>query len=162
MRTITKGALCSSLYLLAACSNGPGPSEPTNPTATATPTATPTATATPGKEGSLVGSWVSASCGGRAYPRQITFAEGGSFQGADLVSPCPPNVKCVWSGIINYQGRYTALGSSITLTVQSAGTGPGGRPFPTSLELSASGAPVETSDGKSCTYARQGDAGGKK
>jgi hypothetical protein len=162
MRTLTRYALSSSL-LLAACSNGPTPSEPlSTPTNPPPATASPTPTAAPGATGSLVGSWTSASCGERAYPRQITFAEGGTFQAADLVSPCPPKVVCVWSGIINYKGRFAVSGSSVTLTVQDGGAGPGGRPFPTSLGLSANGAPLETADGKSCTYAPQPNEGGKK
>jgi hypothetical protein len=125
-------------------------------TAPATTTTAP-ATTTAGSPGSsLVGTWASPSCGERTYVRQIDFADGGTFSAADLVSPCPPKVVCVWSGIVNRKGTYAVAAGKIALTVDGS-AGPQGKPLPASLGLDpATGAPFETdSSGKTCLYERQ-------
>jgi hypothetical protein len=136
----------------------------TAPTPAATPTAPATATAPttipstgPAAGSSLLGTWESASCGGRAYPRHITFADATSFTAEDLVSPCPKGTTCVWSGIINRSGIYKVEKDVIALTVSKTGNGPAKTPFPTSLTLDAGRAPVEAgSDGKPCAYKHAG------
>jgi hypothetical protein len=120
---------------------------------TSAPATTATATAD-APAGSLLGTWMSPSCGERKYARQIDFADGGTFSSADLVSPCPPNARCVWSGIVNRRGTYSVSGGKIALT--ATGGGPQGKPLPESLGLDpATGAPFETdSTGKTCAYER--------
>ncbi len=69
--------------------------------------------------------WSSASCGERGYERRITLREDGTYKGVDLVSPCPPNARCVWSGVIHYSGTWVAEGEDAVLTESEADDGPG-------------------------------------
>jgi hypothetical protein len=55
---------------------------------------------------SIVGTWASATCGERSYARELVFVEGGSYVRLDLVSPCPPDSLCVWSGIVHFTGGW--------------------------------------------------------
>ncbi len=144
-------------------------------TAPATPTAVPTVPATAtmpttipstgpaaGAQ-SLAGTWESASCGARAYPRKITFSEGAAaaptFSAEDLVSPCPKGTTCVWSGIIIRSGTYKTDKDIVTLTVSKASNGPAKTTFPPSLTLDTNRTPIEAgSDGKPCAYKRAADA----
>ena len=136
------------------------PATPTTPAtpATATLPSTPLPSTAPGVVLlTLDGTWESASCGNRAYPRRITFAEAASFTAEDLISPCPKGTTCVWSGIINRQGTYKVEKDTVTLTVGKTSTGPAKIEFPTTLTLDAKRAPVETgSDGKACVYKHAG------
>jgi hypothetical protein len=125
---------------------------PTAAAPTSIPGATPVAGAT-----SLVGTWESASCGARAYPRRITFADATVFTAEDLVSPCPKGTQCIWSGIINRTGTYKTQKDIVTLTVSKTTTGPAKTQFPPSLTLDASHALIEAgSDGKPCAYTHAG------
>lgn len=153
LAVVTGGSLqaCSP----SATSPDAGPSTPT--TATGATTGTPAQG--PGKgapDGSLVGTWVSPSCGERTYARELDLAADGTFRAADLVSPCPPKVVCVWSGIVHRKGTYTVAGGKITLTPSDQG-GPQGQPFPETLGIDpATGAPFEPDNGgPACTYARK-------
>ena len=133
------------------------PATPTGPATAALPS-TPLPSTAPGVVLlNLDGTWESASCGNRAYPRRITFAEAASFTAEDLVSPCPKGTTCIWSGIINRQGTYRVEKDTITLTVAKTSSGPAKVEFPTTLTLDSSRAPVETgSDGKPCAYRHAG------
>ena len=125
---------------------------PSVPATAAAPTTIPTAGA-----GSLVGTWESASCGARAYARNLTFADATTFTAQDLVSPCPKGATCVWSGIIARSGTYKTQKDIVTLVVDKASNGPAKTQFPPSLTLDASRAPVEAgSDGKPCPYKHVG------
>lgn len=125
---------------------------PTAPAPTSVPGTGPVAGAT-----SLVGTWESASCGARTYPRRITFADAAAFTAEDLVSPCPKGTQCIWSGIINRSGTYKIEKDVVTLTVSKASNGPAKTQFPPSLTLDGSRAPVEAgSDGKPCAYKHAG------
>jgi hypothetical protein len=135
-------------------------------TAPATPTAAPTTIPSTGPAAgaqSLAGTWESASCGARAYPRKITFSEGAAaaatFSAEDLVSPCPKGTTCVWSGIIVRSGTYKTEKDIVTLTVGKASNGPAKTTFPPSLTLDSNRTPIEAgSDGKPCAYKRAADA----
>jgi hypothetical protein len=124
----------------------------------APPASAPSSSGTPAQgagERELLGSWKSSACPPRKYERQLTFAKDGTFSAADLVSPCPPKVTCVWSGIIQRKGTFKRSGNTVSLAVSDASTGPGGQPFPTSLSIDAKGALVETGEGgKPCHYTR--------
>ncbi|XXV30081.1 hypothetical protein WME87_14675 [Sorangium sp. So ce1389] len=124
------------------------------PTGSASTTPAPTTTPGPGEE-ALLGTWRSAACAPRKYERVLSFAKGGSFAAEDRVSPCPPRVACIWSGIIHRKGAFKRSGDAVSLSVAEASRGPGGQPFPTTLTIDASGAPAETgADGKPCPYQR--------
>lgn len=119
--------------------------------ATPAPTASPTAADDAGPAGGRdrwVGTWTSGSCGSRKYPRVITLAAGGSFTAEDRISPCPKNVACVWSGIVNWKGTWAPSGDAITLSETGSAAGPKGEPHPTRLDWK--GAPAEGG----CVYAR--------
>jgi hypothetical protein len=62
------------------------------------------------------GDWVSASCGERTYERRISFYnDRRTFEGQDLVSPCPEGTQCVWSGIVNFNGRWWPTDTGVGL-----------------------------------------------
>jgi hypothetical protein len=147
-----------ALGLLAGCPaadspNGPVPTTDLPPAtataATATATATapaPNTTAAPaGDAGRWVGSWESPSCGERKYARWLTLKPDGRVIGQDRVSPCPPKVACVWSGIVPWKGQYGAQGDTARLTVSSDAGGPAKTiKLPTGLRWdTASNAPAE-------------------
>lgn len=116
--------------------------------------APPDAPADQGSAGGVAGRWSSPSCGERKYERRLVLAEDGSFTAEDRVAPCPPNVYCVWSGIVVRHGKYTAGEGAIQLASEGPSRGPG-QPLPGSLEIDATGAPVEVlADGTRCPYAR--------
>src|SRR5687767_8198684 len=130
----------AGVVLLSACTgNGPRATDPDGgqPTATATvdvqpqPTAPTTAapTAAPGAA-DPAGSWSSASCGKRTYVRELTLAGDGTFSARDLVSPCPPNAKCVWSGIVDRSGKWKLDGSKVLLTVEKGTEAKAGESLP--------------------------------
>jgi hypothetical protein len=67
------------------------------------------------------GTWVGKACGDRKWVRTFEFAAGGTYHGQDPVSPCPPDVACVWSGIINFEGTWAVTdGKALTLTEKPA------------------------------------------
>lgn len=146
----TRWLLVLSALTFTACPAPPKDGE--TPVSTATVSASPhesasvpvtTTTFTPGK-------YTSPHCGDRKYAREVTF-DATSFTAADLVSPCPPNVDCVWSGIVNRKGTYAVDGSRLNLKIETETAGPGGMPFPAFFMLSER-AIVETSEHGSCVY----------
>lgn len=129
----------------------PPPTEP-GPTS---PPPQPTTQTPPAGDASLAGTWVSPSCGDRKYERILTLGADGTFQAKDMVSPCPPNVQCIWSGIVDRKGRYTRSGDTLTLAVE----GPAGdraKPLPATLTIDkATGAPAEQAGGATCVYTKK-------
>jgi len=103
---------------------------------------------------SVVGAWSSPSCGERRYERRIQFTERGSFMAEDRVSPCPPNVVCIWSGIVFTTGTYTVEAGNLYLHPTQAGHGAGAHALPEMMFVDpATGAPMEVmSDGSRCVY----------
>ncbi len=98
------------------------------------------------------GTYESPHCGDRKYLREVTLNADQSFTATDFVSPCPPNVSCVWSGLDQRKGRYTVAGSRVELSVEAASRGVA--EFPASFMLSEN-AIVETSDAGSCVYSKK-------
>ncbi|WP_437736637.1 hypothetical protein [Sorangium sp. So ce1335] len=144
----------------------PAPSAPTAPAPTGDAPTTP-ASASPSPAASspavsgdeaLLGSWTSAACGARKYERVLALAQGGTFVAEDRVSPCPPRVACIWSGIIHRKGAFKRSGNTVSLSVTEASHGPSGQPFPTTLTVDPStDALVEAGDGgAACSYKRAG------
>ncbi len=124
----------------------PPPSASPTVSVSAAPSAS--ASAAPSAPVTLVGDWVSPSCGERKYPRHITFDDKTGFSASDLVSPCPKGVTCIWSGIVTRKGTWSSDGKRVTLTL----TGPAdkrGAPFPASLDLAPGPA-----EGATCPYQR--------
>ena len=96
--------------------------------------------------------WASPACDGRSYERQISFEEG-RFRATDLVSPCPPGVTCVWSGIIHRRGSWTLDGQQLRLIpdADDAAAAQASRfPLPAQLWLSTVGTLSE--DDGACPY----------
>ncbi|WP_437801499.1 hypothetical protein [Sorangium sp. So ce693] len=112
-----------------------------------------TSTTAPGEE-ALFGTWSSAACGPRKYERLLSFARDGSFAAEDRVSPCPPKVACIWSGIVHRKGAFKRSDRTLLLSVSEASQGPGAHPFPTTLTIDPStGALAETGEGGApCPY----------
>ena len=160
MRTLSTFASVAALLTLAACAPPPSPQgapdamppgpAPVEPAPPATQPAPPA-----GGEVAIVGTWKSPACGTRKYERNITFAADNTFTAKDLVSPCPPNVACIWSGIVDRSGAYTLAGAAITFT-RIEPSQARGEAFPTALTIDpATKAPAErAADGSVCVYQR--------
>jgi hypothetical protein len=122
------------LTLLSACTRSSGPVEPAAPPADPpeeAPEETPEEATTP------VGGWSSMSCGERDYERRITLSDGGAFSGEERLSPCPPDVACVWSGVHRFSGQWTLSELTITLSVsQTDAQGDIAAGWPTALTWS--------------------------
>ncbi len=128
----------------------------TVPVATAASTATPIATTTAAavEAERWHGSWASDGCGERSYRRAITLTANGKVTGEDRVSPCPPTVACVWSGIVRWSGSWSLDGERIALEL-ATGAGPpsGGITLPRELSWDAAAqAPVEMHGDLRCPY----------
>lgn len=137
---------------LASCGAKPsGPADTPKDLSTATEVDPQPAPAAPR---ALVGKWMSLACGERTYPRTIDFAADATFHAEELISPCPQDVDCVWSGIIERDGTYVVADGRIALTDTSEASA-AAKPLPATLEIDASsGAPVELAQGGTrCTYA---------
>ena len=106
------------------------------------------------KKSPLAGTWSSPTCGSRGYERRITFDVGGTFRADDRISPCPPNVACVWSGIVTRTGTFKLAGTRVKLQAE-ANEARQGQPLPETLSFSKKG---ELSEG-GCVYSRSGDTG---
>lgn len=131
------------LYVLALIACGDpappvaAPAEPVGSTPSASPAEEPPAEeATPELEVtaalvSFTGTWSSDSCGERTYARQVELETGGSYTGMDLVSPCPPNARCAWSGVVTFAGSWRQDGAVVVLgenEVSEPATGAKARP----------------------------------
>jgi hypothetical protein len=152
--------LCFAIALLPACTNTPAPEgapAPTGDPTQAAPAPAPntSATASPplAPAATVAGTWISPSCGARTYERRLVLDPAGTFTAEDRVSPCPPNVACVWSGIVYARGTYTVTSGRIQLTTE--GSRPPAKPLPATLVIDpATGAPAEVEDGLRCVYTR--------
>jgi hypothetical protein len=71
------------------------------------------------------GVYTSKSCGARGYARVVTLdAVKKTVAIDDRVSPCPPDVQCVWSGIVSRRGTFAVVSPDET-----------GKPFRLDLDL---------------------------
>lgn len=105
-----------------------------------------------------VGTWHTLDCGAD-YARELIVGEDGTFTHLDLVSPCPPNARCMWSGVVTRQGTWTVQGPTLTLTAggEPEGLGDGASvgmadlpELPTTVSLAHDG--LKGADG--CFYKR--------
>jgi hypothetical protein len=83
----------------------------------------------------IVGAFENASCGERKYRRRVEFFADGRFAGVDEVAPCPPGARCVWSGIIRWQGRWSLEGRTVSITLEATGDGRLPEVVPASFEI---------------------------
>jgi len=136
------------LLVLCACRHTPAPIS--EPVPEATPAPAEVTPAPPSRGLPVPSSWSSPACEGREYERRIAFSAG-RFEAHDLVSPCPGDKLCVWSGIITRGGSWTLDRRQVRLTVEPAAE-PSRFPFPEQLWLAEDGALTE--DEGRCPYAR--------
>lgn len=100
----------------------------------------------------LAGSWTSAECGDRTYQRILTLQADGTYEMVDLVSPCPPGVQCIWSGIITSSGTWEALGPSANLVETKTDANDQGAARPSELRILRNGHPAEDWGEGQCMY----------
>ena len=101
--------------------------------------------------GSFVGNWESPHCGNRAHKRQLHLRKDHRFEGRDHLSPCPPEKKCIWSGIVHFEGSWSRHGDTIELVVSSKNPAGHDGMFIDRIIWNKS-RPVEISDGTECGY----------
>jgi len=144
-----------SLFLLAlACASDPPPptaleaatSGPARP-AIDVPTVPTMLGDVPGV--AFLGDWTSAPCAGRAFSRNLRFEKENTYAGLDLVSPCPPNAQCAWSGMVAYAGLWKQEGNKLYLREIGSPTA-AGSPHPTEVISTVDGTLLENG----CTYTR--------
>lgn len=159
---IAIGLGCVAVGLvLAGCAGASGGDG--TPTETATVSTPPPSSASPTSSGpaaaptpqAVAGTYASPGCGARKYAREITLNADGGFTSRDLVSPCPREATCVWSGIVDRKGTFTVDSASwIGLTPSEAGK-PAGEPLPARLLFHApDGTLIEDPDHTNCVYAK--------
>lgn len=107
--------------------------------------------APPADASGWVGAWRSNPCGQRPYTRDLELKPKGVAVAHDRVSPCPPDVACVWSGIISYEGTWELKQERVRLKLERK-TYPNMKAAPLPTELSWSGGPVGEEAGVRCTY----------
>lgn len=144
--------------LLLSCTGveGSGPGQPglalaPAPSAATVPAPAEVAAALP----TVHGAWASPSCGERTWTRALRLEPDGTWVGRDLVSPCPPDVACVWSGIVERKGTWTQspLGAVLDPGADAPATAPGGERFPSRVQVEAlAGGSAELLDDFGCRY----------
>ena len=92
---------------------------------------------------------VSGPCGDRTYVREIDLEPGGRFTARDLVSPCPPGVLCVWSGIVTRAGTAAWREGALMLETAVPAGGPPVGPLPDRLVPAG---PDALQDSAGCLY----------
>jgi len=164
MMMILAGAALASLV---SCAEGNGKSDETSAAKAAVKQPTvlkaKPASAEPGEETKpvtiedVLGSWQNGSCGTRKYTRNITLFSDNRFEAADLIAPCPPEVRCVWSGVISWRGTFTFAEDRVTLKTETEPSdqirGAGGWPKSFAVLPGTPPTVAETSpDGMTCPY----------
>ncbi len=154
------------LVLILFCASAPacGPETPATSSVDVTPTSTmasgaapppalpPTSSAAPRAptQSDADGTWTGTACGERKYERVIVIS-GATFSAQDLVSPCPPSARCVWSGIVERKGKVERNGSTLTLVPHALEGKTPGAPFATALTIEGPG----LKDELGCNYVRR-------
>ena len=108
----------------------------------------------------LSGAWRGEACGDRTYPRELVFTKDQRFESNDLVSPCPPGVACVWSGIVTRSGAWSVEQTTILLKAdlpKDAPSGPASAVAPLPEQLTRAHDILKDTEG--CAY-RRGPGGG--
>lgn len=103
--------------------------------------------------------WVSVECGPREYERRITVRPDGTYQGLDLVRPCPPNARCEWPGVVSFTGTWADADGDLVLTELTADDeGPGSVERPARLLGEGTSAWSEEGPDGRCMYYRAATA----
>jgi len=102
----------------------------------------------------FIGSWRSPRCGARGYPRLLSIAGNGKASGSELVSPCRPGTRCVWSGVVLFSGTWSAEGNdAIALQLaRRSGSGPAVQLPERLLWDAAAHAPAGLDGAERCAY----------
>lgn len=138
------------LLFAVACATDPAPVAPTTAVTAAGPKAPTVPTLLGDVPGvTFVGVWTSPGCEGRTYARNLLFARDNSYAGVDLISPCPPDKQCMWSGIVGYAGIWKQEGNKLQLREIGSPTVPGS-PHPTEVISTFDGTLMENG----CTYTK--------
>ena len=143
------------LLWMLACAGGKEPSvvEPPPPPPPPEVPAPPPPEQPEGADGTrFVAVWTSPECGERSYERRITLNPDFTFVGEDLVSPCPPDTECAWSGVVTWTGRWAITGPALSLTEESAVNGEMGMARPSELKHSRGAALTEQAGDLTCAY----------
>ncbi len=156
-----KLALATALVI--GCSghvNTPVSSDIVEPHGDATPEPAEAQTPGPSKEDGppgatpFAGDWSGEACGERSYPQVLSFSDSGDFTAQDLISPCPKDATCVWSGIVTRKGTWSHQAMTLTLS-QTGETPESPKPaaaLPTTLTL----AHDILKSNNDCAYRRSG------
>jgi hypothetical protein len=88
---------------------------------------------TTGSSQRIYGLWSSESCKARAYARELSLNEDGSYTGHDLVSPCPRGAQCSWTGIVTWGGTWVRVDDTLLLMETLPPDRPGILPRPPEL-----------------------------
>ncbi|HJN76915.1 MAG TPA: hypothetical protein QGF58_23515 [Myxococcota bacterium] len=145
------------LWTLAACAGrapGSAPDEPPPEVTEAPAPPPPEATAAEPVSHPVVATWTSGPCGDRGYPRELTFTPDFRYVGRDLVAPCPPDVTCIWDGVIEFGGSWSDDGPMLTLVEEELSDDGEGAPRPGQLRRTQSGHLTETIGDETCGYER--------
>ena len=107
---------------------------------------------------SFTGTWSSSECGARSYPREVTLVAGGTYNGRDLVSPCPPNARCVWSGVVTFGGTWRQDGAVVGLSEERVDQGQLAKARPSELHFDPITTRLYEQDGQGRCYYESGSA----
>ncbi|MFO0552658.1 MAG: hypothetical protein U0271_29980 [Polyangiaceae bacterium] len=146
----TAAASASSAPSSSASTASASASSPASATASTSATASASTSASPEAQ-AVVGSWTNSLCGKRTYERILTFTKEGKFDARDLVSPCPKDRKCVWSGIVDRKGTWALEGETLALKLTDGTERGPGETFPLEFAF-RKGALVEP---PSCEYTKR-------
>lgn len=133
-----------------------GPNPPTSPAERVSPT--PEAPSS-----GFVGFWQGSPCDQRTYVRYLELADDGTFSATDRVAPCPENVQCIWSGIVDRSGVWRLDRGMIVLELADGEASNMAEPLPHRLRWEqAQNALIEVVVGgpMTCTYRRVEDRAG--
>lgn len=114
------------------------------PATSAPPAAAATAAA------ATAGRYEGKACGSRAYVRLLELRGDGTYELEDRISPCPPGVACMWSGIVTFAGTWTEGAQGVALTEAKGPEGPGAQPRAAAYTRDAGG----LVDDAGCAFSR--------
>lgn len=92
-------------------------SKPASPAGGVEPAPPSEAPAKPADAVNWIGTWTSPSCGERTYERRIELTADLRANVEERISPCPEGARCIWSGIVVFEGTYVATGNTVALSL---------------------------------------------
>lgn len=103
---------------------------------------------------SVAGRWTAK----RKWVVELQFDAQGTFEKSDLVSPCPPNARCIWSGVVVNRGTYEVHGADLRLSYKST-DGKMGVTTPRALRIERGALVERLPDGTFLKYQRSDSTG---